>query len=107
METYKPKVSSITEQNLFRLLDMADASPTEKKQAKDEFILLILEQVIASIEKTLPEDKKTEYERVFKDDADPKERALFIQENVPDLEQRILEESVRFETALQVIAKQE
>lgn len=106
METITQKKSS-TEQTLLRLLDMTEASPMEQEQIKNESTLLILEQVIASIEESLPEDKKAEYERVFKDDADPKERALFLQENVPDLEQRILEESIRFETALQIIAEQE
>lgn len=103
METITIKKLS-TEQNLLRLLDMENAPLAEQEQVKSEFTILILEQVIASIEKTLPEDKKAEYERVFKEDADPEERALFLQENVPDLEQKIIEQSLRFQIVLQTMS---
>ena len=83
--------------DLLSSLGLLTASQKEREEALRQMTRIILAEVSRRIKKSIPLDKREEYENIFADTASPQEmRMRFLRENVADFQDIVLEETVRF-----------
>jgi len=77
---------------------------TAPKEEQDAFLAeatrLILLRLAARIKNELPAEKHEEFSRVFGGGASGEERAAFLEANIPDFEEILLQEILYFKAAL-------
>lgn len=92
--------------NIIDLFGLQNASEEEKKKFLEYATGLVLERVVAQIEKDLLEDKRKEFFELFKEGSPEEAKLAFLKENVPDLEEIVFEEILIFKNEAVNIASQ-
>lgn len=81
-------------------LGLSHASEGEKEKALDDAATFVLMHVIKRIRLELPMSKRDEFERILQPETSNEERIAFLNAHVPDFEDMVLEEMLRFKAAM-------
>ena len=89
-------LDDILEFDLLKAGGLQDAPDEEKKIFLEKIGKTILAGVIKRVQATLPPKKRQEFDILFSEDAPEEKRAAFLKNEVPDFEQFIIEEVLKF-----------
>ena len=92
--------------NVIDLVGLSDAPEDVKRSFLERASQMVLEGIVDRIDSELPEEKKEEFYRVFRQGAKNEDMQAFIKANVPNFEEIAGEETGRVKAAL-VKASQE
>ena len=92
--------------NIIDLVGLSDAPEDVKRSFLERASQMVLEGIVDRIDSELPEEKKEEFYRVFRQGAKDEDMQSFIKANIPNFEEIAGEETGRVKDAL-VKASQE
>jgi len=92
--------------NVIDLVGLSDAPEDVKRSFLADASQMVLEAIVDRIDSELPEEKKEEFYRVFRQGAKDEDMQSFIKANIPNFEEIAGEETGRVKDAL-VKASQE
>ena len=94
---------TLLQSNIVDILGLSRATKEEREREVGRAADIILESVIDRIEDGLSADKRSEFEYAFRDGTTEEERQAFLDANVPNMEQIVLAETLRFKRVAQVM----
>ena len=95
------ELKNLIELDLLKLFDMGDAPEQEQAAFLERCMDDIFEAVVTRIKEDLPEDKRQEFADTFKNGIPEEKRVAFLQENVPDINELIINAILAFKKSAQ------
>ena len=90
--------------NLIETLGIADAPEEERKEAIEDAADVIMQSVMDRVIDGLTDEEWLDLERVFGKDASEEERIAFLKKHVPNLEEMLVQETLRYKALAEVMA---
>lgn len=93
------ELKKLVELNLLKLFDMEDAAEEEQTAFLQRCMDEIFAAVVRCIKEDLPDDKKQEFDDAFRDGVPEEQRVAFLQANVPEINEMIVNVILAFKKA--------
>ena len=100
-------LEKLTQSNLLETLKLDKAPKEEQEEAMSDASEIIFRSAMGRIKDGLSEDEREEFERVFGEEAAKEEQDAFLKEHVPNLEEMLAQEAMRYKYLMGIIASQE
>lgn len=95
------ELKNLVELDLLKLFDMEDAPEDEQAAFLQRCMDEIFAAVVTRIKEDLPEDKKRGFEDIFREGVPEERRVAFLQENVPHINEMIINAILAFKKSSQ------
>lgn len=93
--------------NLFEAFSLEDISEPQRQEITEKASLLVLEEVVRRVSENMDSDARKIFFALFEDGASDEDRWKFLDEYVPNFEEILLEEILKFKAkALEFIEEQ-
>ncbi len=97
-------VEKLAQLNMLETLNLTHASDVAQQEAVRDATEIILTSAMDRIKDQFSDDVRAEFERIFSEQGSQHQRDAFLQEHVPDLEDIMIQESLRYKYLTQIIA---
>ena len=97
-------IEKLAQSNILATLQLTDAPKKVQEEAMENATEIIVKSAMDRIKDKLPDDTLEEFERVFGEDHTEEERITFLKERVPNLEEILIQESLRYKYLAEIIA---
>ena len=94
----------LAQSNILETLKLTDAPKKAQDEAVEDAMEIIMESATDRIKDGLSDEALEEFERVFSGDHTESERDAFLKKHVPDFEEILVEESLRYKYLTEIIA---
>ncbi|MDP3769437.1 MAG: hypothetical protein Q8R40_00680 [bacterium] len=94
----------LAQTNILDILELTEGSEQERKDVIQEANKIILDNVIDRIKEQLSPDQEIEFEHAFRNRGTEEERQVFLAAYVPNFEEILLRETLRFKEIAQSAA---
>ena len=94
----------LAQSNIVETLGIADAPEEERKEVIEDATDVIMQSVMDRVMDGLTDEEWLDFERVFGEDASEEERAAFLEKHVPNLEEMLVQETLRYKALAEVMA---
>lgn len=94
-------LKNLIELDLLKLFDMTDAPEEERAAFLQRCMDEIFVAVVTRIKEDLPEDKKQKFADTFRAGVPEEQRVAFLKENVPDVNETIINAILAFKKSAQ------
>ena len=94
----------LTQSNIVETLGIAGAPEEKRKEAIEDATDVIMQSVMDWVMDGLTDEEWLDFERVFGEDASEEERTAFLKKHVPNLEEMLVQETLRYKALAEVIA---
>lgn len=99
-------LEKLAQSNILETLGLEKAGEEMQKEAVQDAMEIILQSVVDQIKDTLPDDVRDEFERVY-DQGSEEERKVFIEKYVPNFQDLLMIETLRYKYLTELIASSE
>ena len=94
----------LAQSNIMETLGIAGAPEEERKGAIEDATDVIMQSAMDRVMDGLTDEESLDFERVFGEDASEEERAAFLKKHVPNLDEILIQESLRYKALAEVMA---
>ena len=93
----------LAQSNILETLKLIDAPKEAQQEAVDDAMDIILTSAMDRIQDELSDEAHIEFERVFGGQNTEEERTAFLKKHVPNLEEILIQESLRYKYLAEII----
>ena len=94
----------LAQSNIFETLKLTDAPKEAQEEAMEDAMDIIFTSAMDRIKDGLLNEARTKFERVFGEDHTEEDREAFLKEHVPNLEEILTQESLRYKYLAEIVA---
>lgn len=95
--------NKLTQSNIINTLKLMDAPKEVQREAIEEALEIIFDSVVDRIKTGLSDGEMVAYNDVFRGDSPEGERVMFLKEHVPNLEEMVAEETMRYKYLTEIM----
>ena len=100
-------LKQIAQSNMLETLKLDKAPKEEQEEAMSDASEIIFRSAMGRIKDGLSEDEREEFERVFREEGVKEDQDAFLKEHVLNLEEMLVQETMRYKYLMGIIVSQE